>query len=125
MYSTLQEAGISLPSACFSAIAGRSCCSTAVFGVPHGELSDFQLEWLEHKLAEAPERYTLLLLHHHPLPAGCSWLDQHSLRNAGALDSALSAAAGEASFVRPYSSGTGSRLEWPAHDGDAVDLRPV
>jgi Icc protein len=62
-----------------------------VFGVPHGELSDFQLEWLEHKLAEAPERYTLLLLHHHPLPAGCSWLDQHSLRNAGALDSALSA----------------------------------
>ncbi|RRE57925.1 3',5'-cyclic-AMP phosphodiesterase [Klebsiella pneumoniae] len=45
----------------------------------------------EHKLAEAPERYTLLLLHHHPLPAGCSWLDQHSLRNAGALDSALSA----------------------------------
>ncbi|MBD3702501.1 hypothetical protein IE986_22125 [Klebsiella pneumoniae] len=97
-----------------------------MFGVPHGELSDFQLEWLEHKLAEAPERYTLLLLHHHPLPAGCSWLDQHSLRNAGALDSALSApAAGEASFVRPYSSGTGSRLEWPAHDGDAVDLRPV
>lgn len=94
MYSTLQEAGISLPSACFSAIAGRSCCSTAVFGVPHGELSDFQLEWLEHKLAEAPERYTLLLLHHHPLPAGCSWLDQHSLRNAGALDSALSARRG-------------------------------
>ncbi len=70
-----------------------------MFGVPHGELSDFQLEWLEHKLAEAPERYTLLLLHHHPLPAGCSWLDQHSLRNAGALDSALSApAAGEASL---------------------------
>ena len=65
--------------------------SSQVFGVPHGELSDFQLEWLEHKLAEAPERYTLLLLHHHPLPAGCSWLDQHSLRNAGALDSALSA----------------------------------
>ncbi len=97
-----------------------------VFGVPHGELSDFQLEWLEHKLAEAPERYTLLLLHHHPLPAGCSWLDQHSLRNAGALDSALSAwPRVKHLFVRPYSSGTGSRLEWPAHDGDAVDLRPV
>ena len=60
-----------------------------VFGVPHGELSDFQLEWLEQKLAEVPERYTLLLLHHHPMPSGCSWLDQHSLRNAGALDCAL------------------------------------
>ncbi|WP_197901173.1 3',5'-cyclic-AMP phosphodiesterase [Salmonella enterica] len=60
-----------------------------VFGVPHGELSEFQLEWLERKLADAPERQTLLLLHHHPLPAGCSWLDQHSLRNAGELDSVL------------------------------------
>lgn len=43
-----------------------------MFGVPHGELSEFQLEWLERKLADAPERHTLLLLHHHPLPAGCS-----------------------------------------------------
>ncbi|SQB37562.1 esterase YqiA [Citrobacter koseri] len=60
-----------------------------VFGVPHGELSDFQLEWLERKLADAPERHTLLLLHHHPLPSGCSWLDQHSLRNAAELDSVL------------------------------------
>lgn len=58
--------------------------------MPHGELSDFQLEWLEHQLNAEPERYTLLLLHHHPLPAGCSWLDQHSLRNAGALDHILS-----------------------------------
>lgn len=72
------------------AIIGKSCCWTAVFGVPHGELSDFQLEWLEHQLNAEPERYTLLLLHHHPLPAGCSWLDQHSLRNAGALDHILS-----------------------------------
>ena len=60
-----------------------------VFGVPHGELSEFQLEWLERKLADAPGRHTLLLLHHHPLPAGCSWLDQHSLRNAGELDTVL------------------------------------
>lgn len=41
------------------------------------------------KLADAPQRHTLLLLHHHPLPAGCSWLDQHSLRNAGELDNVL------------------------------------
>lgn len=60
-----------------------------VFGVPHGELSEFQLDWLETKLAAEPERHTLLLLHHHPLPAGCSWLDQHSLRNSAALDRVL------------------------------------
>ncbi|SQA99419.1 3',5'-cyclic adenosine monophosphate phosphodiesterase CpdA [Cedecea neteri] len=47
------------------------------------------MEWLERQLAAAPERHTLLLLHHHPLPAGCSWLDQHSLRNAAALDAVL------------------------------------
>ena len=60
-----------------------------VFGVPHGELSEFQLDWLEKKLSASPERHTLLLLHHHPLPSGCSWLDQHSLRNAAELDNVL------------------------------------
>ena len=41
-----------------------------VFGVPHGELSEFQLDWLETKLAAEPERHTLLLLHHHPSAGG-------------------------------------------------------
>lgn len=91
MYSALQNAGISPAK---RVLVGDSwqilLLDSQVFGVPHGELSDFQLEWLENKLAEAGDRYTLLLLHHHPLPAGCSWLDQHSLRNAGALDGVLS-----------------------------------
>ena len=90
MYSTLQEAGISPAK---RVLIGERwqilLLDSQVFGVPHGELSDFQLEWLEKRLAEASERYTLLLLHHHPLPSGCSWLDQHSLRNAGALDGVL------------------------------------
>ena len=60
-----------------------------VFGVPHGELSDYQLEWLERALAAEPQRHTLVLLHHHPLPSGCSWLDQHSLRNPHMLDAVL------------------------------------
>ena len=87
MYSALQEAGIS-PAKCV--MVGEQwqilLLDSQVFGVPHGELSEFQLEWLERKLAAAPERHTLLLLHHHPMPAGCSWLDQHSLRNAAELD---------------------------------------
>ncbi|SLM61523.1 MULTISPECIES: 3',5'-cyclic-AMP phosphodiesterase [Dickeya] len=60
-----------------------------VFGVPHGALSDYQLEWLERSLQGQPERHTLLMLHHHPLPSGCTWLDQHSLRNAHSLDALL------------------------------------
>ena len=90
MYSTLQDAGISPAK---RVMVGEHwqilLLDSQVFGVPHGELSDFQLEWLEKRLAEAPERHTLLLLHHHPLPAGCSWLDQHSLRNAASLDNVL------------------------------------
>ena len=90
MYSALQEAGIS-PAKCV--MVGEQwqilLLDSQVFGVPHGELSEFQLEWLERKLAAAPERHTLLLLHHHPMPAGCSWLDQHSLRNAAELDNVL------------------------------------
>lgn len=56
-----------------------------VFGVPHGQLSDDQLQWMEACLQAYPERHTLVLLHHHPLASGCTWLDQHSLRNPQAL----------------------------------------
>jgi Predicted phosphohydrolases len=90
MYSALQDAGISSAKRVF--IGDRwqiLLLDSQVFGVPHGELSEYQLEWLERKLADSPERNTLLLLHHHPVSSGCSWLDQHSLRNAAALDSVL------------------------------------
>lgn len=60
-----------------------------VFGVPHGELSEYQLEWLDRTLSLYPARHSLILLHHHPLPSGCTWLDQHSLRNAHMLGEIL------------------------------------
>ncbi|MFB9135215.1 3',5'-cyclic-AMP phosphodiesterase [Vibrio olivae] len=53
-----------------------------VVGVPHGRLSDQQLALLDSKLAEYPEKHTLVLLHHHPLLVGSHWLDQHSLKDA-------------------------------------------
>jgi Icc protein len=31
----------------------------------------------------------MILLHHHPGPCGCSWLDQHRLRNADKLAATL------------------------------------
>ncbi|RUT66872.1 3',5'-cyclic-AMP phosphodiesterase [Morganella morganii] len=60
-----------------------------VQGVPHGELSDDQLIWLDNCLAQQPDRHTVVMLHHHPLASGCNWLDQHSLRNSHMLAEVL------------------------------------
>jgi Icc protein len=60
-----------------------------VLGSPHGELSDYQLEWLDRKLAEHADRQALILLHHHPIDSGCNWLDQHRLRNSHMLAAVL------------------------------------
>lgn len=56
-----------------------------VQGVPHGKLSDDQLALLDEKLNLYPERFALVLLHHHPLEAGSAWLDQHQLHNQDAF----------------------------------------
>ncbi|WP_234418441.1 3',5'-cyclic-AMP phosphodiesterase [Dongshaea marina] len=58
---------------------------TQVPGVPHGMLSEQQLQQLETALASYPQKHALILLHHQPLPVGCAWLDQHSLKNAEQL----------------------------------------
>ncbi|EML5158456.1 TPA: 3',5'-cyclic-AMP phosphodiesterase [Morganella morganii] len=60
-----------------------------VQSVPHGELSDDQLIWLDNCLAQQPDRHTVVMLHHHPLASGCTWLDQHSLRNSHMLAEVL------------------------------------
>ncbi|WP_241576297.1 3',5'-cyclic-AMP phosphodiesterase [Rosenbergiella collisarenosi] len=60
-----------------------------VHGVPHGLLSDYQLQWLQDALARHPHRHTIVFLHHHPTPSGCSWLDTHSLRNPHQLAEVL------------------------------------
>ncbi|MFC5078692.1 3',5'-cyclic adenosine monophosphate phosphodiesterase CpdA [Vibrio thalassae] len=53
-----------------------------VVGVPHGRLSDAQLEFLDRMLSTYSDRHTLVLLHHHPLLVNSAWLDQHSLKDA-------------------------------------------
>ena len=60
-----------------------------VQSVPHGELSDDPLIWLDNCLAQQPDRHTVVMLHHHPLASGCTWLDQHSLRNSHMLAEVL------------------------------------
>ncbi|EGU48828.1 cyclic 3',5'-adenosine monophosphate phosphodiesterase [Vibrio ichthyoenteri ATCC 700023] len=53
-----------------------------VEGVPHGRLSQQQLDLLDHQLSLHPERHSLVLLHHHPVLVGSAWLDQHTLKDA-------------------------------------------
>jgi Icc protein len=53
-----------------------------VTGVPYGRLSELQLQFLQQKLDENPSLYSLVLLHHHPIPVGSAWLDQHKLQDA-------------------------------------------
>ncbi len=90
MYDTLAKAGISQSK---HVLLGKRwqmlLLDSQVYGVPHGMLSEFQLEWLEKALAAYPDRDTVILLHHHPVASGCSWLDQHSLRNSHQLDMIL------------------------------------
>lgn len=60
-----------------------------VFGVPHGRLGTYQLNWLAKKLNQNSNRYTLIALHHNILPTHSAWLDQHSLRNVHNLADVL------------------------------------
>lgn len=53
-----------------------------VEGVVYGELSAQQLAFLERALNEYPQKHALICLHHHVLPIGSKWLDQHILKNS-------------------------------------------
>ena len=55
---------------------------TQDLGYPHGQLTTEQAELLTQALAQHGDRHTMIAMHHHPLPAGSAWLDQHQLKNA-------------------------------------------
>lgn len=63
--------------------------NSQVVGKAYGYLAQTQLDWLQSKLAEQPQRYTLVALHHNILPTHSAWLDQHSLQNSDALAQVL------------------------------------
>ncbi|MDY2948238.1 MAG: 3',5'-cyclic-AMP phosphodiesterase [Mannheimia varigena] len=64
--------------------------NTHVTDQAYGELTESQLNWLESKLAEYPEHFSLIVQHHNILPTNSAWLDQHSLKNAKELEKVLS-----------------------------------
>jgi 3',5'-cyclic AMP phosphodiesterase CpdA len=58
---------------------------TVVPGRPWGHLCDERLAWLTARLAEAPDRPTVIFMHHAPFPTGIRILDAMGLEGAGAL----------------------------------------
>ena len=58
---------------------------TVVFGHGHGELRDEQLTWLDRTLATAPDKPTIVGMHHPPFVCGIAHMDRINLRNAEAF----------------------------------------
>lgn len=52
-------------------------------GHEHGELDAGRLEWLEAELSAAPERHTLIAVHHPPLTTGAPAVDAIALNDGG------------------------------------------
>lgn len=50
-----------------------------------GELGEVELAFLEQALREAGDDPVLVVLHHHPLPCGCTWLDTQQVADAQAF----------------------------------------
>lgn len=53
-----------------------------VVGSVHGRFAQSQLDLLEQALKAAPDKHSLICMHHHPLPAGCKWLDTQQIKNS-------------------------------------------
>ncbi|MDX1889253.1 phosphodiesterase [Mycolicibacterium sp. 050158] len=58
---------------------------STVPGHHHGHLDEASLEWLAATLARDPDKPTLLMLHHHPIPCGIEYLDEYRYFDGDAL----------------------------------------
>jgi len=56
-----------------------------VEGMVPGHLGEADLAALDETLASAPGQFSLIGVHHHPLPVGADWLDTQLIDNADAL----------------------------------------
>jgi len=62
---------------------------SSIPGQSAGHLDSNQLDWLDTRLAKAPERHVLVVLHHPPLPITSPWLDAIALDNGAELNARL------------------------------------
>ena len=51
-------------------------CNTQVPGQVKGRIGAAQLAMIDHALQAEPEANFVIVLHHHPVPVGCRWLDE-------------------------------------------------
>ncbi|HEY7579895.1 MAG TPA: phosphodiesterase [Acetobacteraceae bacterium] len=58
---------------------------TLVPSAGHGELSAEQLEFLDRRLAAAPDKPTIIAMHHPPFACGIAHMDRINLRNSAAF----------------------------------------
>lgn len=65
------------------------CLDSLVPGRPHGELGTATLAWLDATLAGAPDRPTLVALHHPPFRTGLGHMDAILLDDGAALEEVL------------------------------------
>lgn len=62
---------------------------TSVAGKPYGTLGEAQLSWLDRTLAEAPDRPTLIAMHHPPIVTGITHMDRSRLTDAAAFGAVI------------------------------------
>ncbi len=60
------------------------CCDSVIVGDPAGEMCPARLSWLDDRLAEAPDRPTIVALHHPPFYAGMTGSSSKGLKRGGA-----------------------------------------
>jgi Icc protein len=58
---------------------------TLIPGKTHGELGPEQLAWLDRQLAAAPERPTVVFMHHPPFPTGIGHMDAINCSDGAAM----------------------------------------
>ncbi|WP_170308332.1 3',5'-cyclic-AMP phosphodiesterase [Parashewanella tropica] len=57
--------------------------NSTIVGKPAGRLEESQFKVIEQAVRAHPDKHLLLVMHHHPIPVGCRWLDQHWMQNGG------------------------------------------
>ncbi len=60
-------------------------------GVIEGQLSQGELNYLQHCLEAYPEHHAIVVFHHHPILLGVEWLDKYCLKNADVFWEKISA----------------------------------
>ena len=99
---------------------------STVAGEDGGHLDDEELARLDAALTAQPGAYTLICLHHHPVPHGSAWLDELMLANAAEFFELLARHPGvRGARLGPHAPAI-RRHAWPhPPDGHAFDLHAV